>query len=252
MNWLPIKGFEGLYEVSDTGLVRSIDRSYYSKDGQFHFYKGKLKAILPNKNVKYLQVELYKNNKSHHRYVHRLVAEAFIDNPENLPEVNHIDGNRQNNVVSNLEWVTRKGNVKHAITTGLKIYKNRISEEDFLKILDKVIQGESYLTICSDPSVPYNVPFLSTKIKSLAKKYNKEQELKEALRLQKIKRAKENGIKQRIIRRIGMFNSNLELIKEFSSITEAAKYLNTKNVGSISNALHGRQKKSGGYIWKFL
>lgn len=238
MNWLPIKNYEGLYEVSDTGLIRN--------------FKGQIRSTKPNKNVQYLQVDLYKQNIRTHKYIHRLVAEAFIPNPNNLSEINHIDGNKQNNLVSNLEWVSKKENTEHAIRTGLKTYKTRLSEEEFLQILERVIQGENYLEICNDPDIPYNVPFLSTKIKALAKKYNKEAELKEALRLQKIKRAQVNGIKNRNFRRIGMFSKNSEFIKEFSSITEAAEYLNTKNVGSISNALHGRQKHASGYIWKFL
>ena len=238
MNWLPIKNYEGLYEVSDTGLVRNS--------------KGQIRSAKPNKNVQYLQIDLYKQNIRTHKYIHRLVAETFIPNPNNLSEINHIDGNKQNNLVSNLEWVSKKENAEHAIRTGLKTYKTRLSEEKFLQILERVIQGENYLEICNDPDVPYNVPFLSTKIKALAKKYNREAELKEALRLQKIKRAQVNGIKNRNFRRIGMFSKNSEFIKEFSSITEAAEYLNTKNVGSISNALHGRQKHASGYIWKFL
>lgn len=238
MNWLPIKDYEGLYEVSDTGLVRNS--------------KGQIRSAKPNKNIQYLQIDLYKQNIRTHKYIHRLVAEAFIPNPNNLSEINHIDGNKQNNLVSNLEWISKKGNTEHAIKTGLKIYSNRLTEEEFLQILERVIQGESYLELCNDPNIPYNVPFLSTKIKALAKKYNREIELKEALRLQKIKRAQANGIKNRNFRRIGMFSKNSEFIKEFSSITEAAEYLNTKNVGSISNALHGRQKHASGYIWKFL
>ena len=252
MRWLPIKNFENMYEVSDTGLVRSIDRVCLGKDGNIYPCKGKIKATAPNKNVQYMQVELYKNNVSYHRYVHRLVAEAFIPNPDNLPEVNHIDGNRQNNVVSNLEWVTRTGNVEHAIRTGLKKYSNRISEEEFLKVLDRVINGESYYTICQDPNIPYQVPFLSTKIKALAEKYNREEELKNALRQQKNQRAAVCGHKNRKMQRIGMYDKQLNLIKEFSSLEEAKDFLQIKSSGSISNALRGRQQKAGGYIWKYL
>lgn len=67
--------------------------------------------------------------------------EAFIPNPDNLPEVNHIDGNRQNNHVENLEWISSIGNVQHAINTGLKIYTNRLTEEEFLECIECVINN---------------------------------------------------------------------------------------------------------------
>lgn len=114
MIWKEIKGYEGIYEVSDTGLVRNL-----RSDNKNRTYPGKI--LSPGKTVKgYPFVFLSVNGKSKNCMVHRLVAETFISNPDNLPEVNHIDGNKENNNVANLEWCTRKENLKHAVDTGLR------------------------------------------------------------------------------------------------------------------------------------
>ena len=112
--WKPIKGYEGLYEVSDKGQVRSLDRINHRGTK----YKGR---ILRNRNTPngYYAVMLSKNGIEKIYTVHRLVATTFIPNPENKEEINHKDGNKKKNILENLEWVTRSENVKHAYKTGL-------------------------------------------------------------------------------------------------------------------------------------
>lgn len=112
--WKDIKGYEGYYQVSNFGNVRSLDRF----DG-VHDRKGT--KIKPNlKQNGYLQVGLRKHNKRKWFGIHRLVATHFLRNPNNKPQVNHIDCNKQNNNVSNLEWVTGKENQEHAVKHGLR------------------------------------------------------------------------------------------------------------------------------------
>ena len=107
--WQAVKGYEGLYEVSNQGRVKSLPRNTT---------KGKI--LVAEKNHRgYYRVGLTKNNKQKHFSIHRLVAEVFIPNPQNKPQVNHIDGNKQNNSVENLEWVTHSENMKHATEMGL-------------------------------------------------------------------------------------------------------------------------------------
>jgi hypothetical protein len=105
-----VKGFEGLYEVDRNGNVYSIIQTISRR-------KRILKPYLHTGG--YRKVNLYdKRGKCSKKYVHRLVAEAFIPNPENKPNVNYIDCNRENNKASNLEWCTQSENIKHAVKCG--------------------------------------------------------------------------------------------------------------------------------------
>lgn len=96
--WKDVKGYEGLYQVSNTGQVFSIRSKKFLKQGHTGWGEG------------YAFVALCKNGMRKNKNVHRLVAEAFIPNPENKPEVNHIDHNPHNNNANNLEWVTHQEN----------------------------------------------------------------------------------------------------------------------------------------------
>ena len=112
--WKDIKGYERKYQVSNKGNVRSLDR--VSAKGR------KLEGrMLTGKDNKASRINVYQlvslSGKSY--YIHRLVGQAFIDNPENKAEINHIDCDKRNNDVSNLEWCTRKENMEHASRNGL-------------------------------------------------------------------------------------------------------------------------------------
>ena len=123
VEWKDVKGFEGLYQVSSDGRVRSVDRIIPRHQGNLPCKGRELCFTLSKKTQRHrlqrASVQLWKNNKSYLRKVHRLVAEAFIPNPENKPTVNHRDGNPLNNNVENLEWATYSENQKHAYANGL-------------------------------------------------------------------------------------------------------------------------------------
>jgi hypothetical protein len=112
-----VKGFEGLYEVWENGIVVSVLRQTsdtFKGKPRLRWQGGKILAQVRNKRG-YMKVMLWKDNKMYTKLVHRIVAEAFLDNPENKLEVNHIDGNPSNNHVTNLEWNTRVENARHSI-----------------------------------------------------------------------------------------------------------------------------------------
>ena len=122
--WKNISGYEGLYQVSNLGRIKSLS----------HRSNHRNELILKPAIVQgYKKVNLCKNGKSKIYPVHRLVAIAFIENKENKPEVNHVDGNKLNNCINNLEWNTKSENQKHCISTGLRIMKkgfeNKLSKK---------------------------------------------------------------------------------------------------------------------------
>lgn len=108
ITWKLAPNMFGKYEVSNTGLIRNIRIGKIRKTFD---YKG------------YQAISYYNKGKFYLKRVHRIVAEAYIPNPKGKLEVNHIDGNKANNHINNLEWCTRKENQRHAIDTGLQIYK---------------------------------------------------------------------------------------------------------------------------------
>lgn len=166
--FLSVPGYEGLYEVSNLGNVKSL-RS------------GKLLKQSSNKGYKY--VSLTKEGKSRGFGVHRLVAMAFLPNPENLPEVNHKDETHDNNVLENLEWCSKKYNRNYGT------YRERMS---------KILKDSG------------------TNTKSVSA-YDKK---------------------------------TMKFYKSYDSIKEAEEELGLSQ-GAISQALSGRIKTSGGYIWKY-
>lgn len=125
--WNHIKGFEGCYEVSNLGSIRSVTRIIAQKNGKSKKINGRILKTQHYPNG-YQYVCLSVNSICRNILIHRLVAEHFVDNPFNKPEVNHKDLNKNNNVYSNLEWCTHSENHKHLYNSG-KINKHFVSNE---------------------------------------------------------------------------------------------------------------------------
>ena len=134
--WKPVDGYEGLYEVSNRGRVRSLDR--FTTGNRNRKIKGKILRNCHNQ-LNYCIVQLCKDGVPKKTRVHRLVASAFIPNDEGKPYVNHIDGDPSNNDVSNLEWCTQAENIQHAYETGLMPSRAKLKKWQVEYIMDKYV-----------------------------------------------------------------------------------------------------------------
>lgn len=135
--WKPVVGFEGLYEVSNQGRVKSIPRK-----------RCKGNVLKPHIVKGYEYVHLSKDGKAKYLKVHRLVADAFLPEIQGKSYVNHIDGNKTNNSVKNLEWCTASENLKHARENGLNM---ATVNNPYLMILDTIFLKPNHrkIVICS-------------------------------------------------------------------------------------------------------
>ena len=131
--WKSVVGFEGLYEVSNTGSVRSVDRIVRSRWGGMKKHGVMLKQQTSRKGYK--TIVLHKENYFYQKQVHRLVAEAFIPNPTLLSQVNHKDMNKANNHVENLEWISGLDNMRHAYAN--KCYQRTQRQDEHSRIAQR-------------------------------------------------------------------------------------------------------------------
>lgn len=126
--WRDVYGYEGFYQVSNCGNVRSLSRTVQRLNNSDLTLRGRVcSQTLSDKG--YLTVGLCRDNRIKRVYVHKLVAIAFVDNPNNLTEINHIDENPLNNRVENLEWCTHKQNMNHG-TVKRRISDKLLNRED--------------------------------------------------------------------------------------------------------------------------
>ena len=152
IEWKPIKDFEDIYEVSNDGRVRSLNHKRKNKNG-FYIQKRKVLKCGINKKTGYKMVSLSKNGKSKTKYIHKLVAETFLDNPNNYECINHKDENKLNNEIDNLEFCTKKyncryGNRNKKIAEKLSKKINQYDlEGNFIKTWDSSVQIERTINI---------------------------------------------------------------------------------------------------------
>lgn len=135
--WKPVVGYEEQYEVSINGIVKGIDRMTITKAG-LRSIKGRILKTRIN-NDGYIEVRISKNGKSISTFTHILIAKAFIPNPLNKPELNHLNGEKTDNSIDNLEWCTHSENMIHA-------YKMGLINRQYKKVIDQCT-GRKYNSV---------------------------------------------------------------------------------------------------------
>lgn len=158
--WRPVVGWEGLYEVSNLGKIRTVEHQVHVErpnQTPYNFHvKAKMKK-LGCSNTGYLTAALSKNGTTVNVQVHTMVAEAFLPNPNNFHTINHIDGNKHNNVVSNLEWCSYRGNNVHAVWIGCNVQAIKVKCLEDNKIFPSLEECNRYYNLVS----PYDSNTLS-------------------------------------------------------------------------------------------
>ena len=235
--WKDIEGYDN-YQISSLGNVRKI-----TKNGFTHIKcspRGSQKTSKTKE--KYMGVTLSKNGTRKGFSIHRLVAEAFIPNPNNYPLINHINGIKDDNCVCNLEWCTIKQNIQHAydvlnMRNHYGSIKQYTKEGEFIKEYDSVREASRELGIHFG-----NIVKCANKQRNVAGGYvwrfNSDD-------------TSSNVYENKRDKRVVMLDKNGTRIMTFDSITEASLYLN-KNQHTIASCCQGITNTAGGYMWRFL
>lgn len=252
--WRPVVGFEGLYEVSNTQKVRSVGRCTVGKNGNVRNFNGK---ILSNSlSNGYICYNLRDGKRGYKCYLHRIIAEAFIPNPENKPCIDHINTIRTDNRIENLRWVTYKENSSNEKTKQhLKesAYNNELCKNKIRKTRDK--KGLNKKVYTYDKNGKFQ------------KEYNRASELAEIIgvpsshinnaclygyaikgilcRYKKLDCIKNHKFSKK---KIAQYSKNGEFIRFWDSIKEASDYYSAKTIHRVCN---GGRRTAAGFIWKY-
>lgn len=253
--WRPAKGFEGLYEVSNTQKVRSLER--YVKCGYGKIKKIKGKILTPYICNGYYAYNLRKGGKTLKSYLHRLMAEAFIPNPESYPQIDHINTVRTDCRIENLRWCSSKQNQGNPLTRE-KLRMNAYESEEckIKRTTTRDSKGLNKKVFCYDS----NGNFI--------KEYTRASQVAEEIgvppshvnnaclygyalrgkmyRYEKIDRIDNHTFSKK---KVYQYDRDGNFIREWDSISEAQNYYKVKTIARVCN---GKRNTSAGYVWSFF
>lgn len=257
--WRDVVGFEGMFMVSNFGRVKSLDRYVTlnpKKSGSIQFRKGKIYS--PSFSTDgYLQVTLANGNIKRTAKVHRLVAMAFIPNPDNLPQVNHIDENKTNNRIDNLEWCTAKYNNNYG--TRIERARESFHQEPILQFTKNGELIARYSSI-TDAAKAMGMDYsrimwvckgrFSCTSNGFVWRYEN-QDLAEKAKIALEEKKMRVYQTTTALRRVAKYDLDGNFIKSYRSIKDACAD-NGLSRNKITHACRGEQKTAGGFIWKYI
>ena len=258
--WRPVRDFEGLYEVSSLGRVRSVDivQERVKYDGTIYLYhkKGKLLQLKICGNCPYYRINLYKDNKEYTKMVHQLVAEAFVPNPDNLPCINHKDETRTNNVPENLEWCTYQYNNNYGNAIAKRVAKTshpieqltmdgqRVAIYTSPKAAERLSGGKYFARnitkVANCTTTRYNSVY-GYRWRFIDKIDDKSLLVTEPFEPKKLKRD----------RRVEQLTLDGQHVAFYNTLTEAVRKTGANKV-SICSVCKGRYKTANGYQWRYV
>lgn len=213
--WKDIEGYEGLYQVSNLGRIKSLGRTIekIGPKGKVFYRTYPQKNLVCKKDTKgYYRTNLALNGINKTVKVHRIVAQAFIPNPENKSQVNHIDGNKENNNVSNLEWCNNQENQDHSWKTGLRK------------------RGREHWSYGKQPQG-----------------FKKYYETHKGIRHPSYGK---RGILSKCSKKVIQYDKKGSIIKQWDSIADVEREIGVRKC-NIIECCKNRRKTAGGYIWKY-
>lgn len=237
---MDVLGYEKLYECSNTGIIRSIDRVIKCKDGKTKHLKGRILRQSKSKNG-YLMVALSSNGVVKSSNVHRIVCKSFLENIFEKSDVNHKDGNKSNNNISNLEWATSSENCVHAYDNGLTRNRRAVLEFDLNGAFIKEYESISEAARCKLVSVS-----------SIFNACNGRSRMSSDSQW----RFKGDNIE---VKRIKKYSKGVSVVMTskngdqtvFDSIKEASEKTGAHKEG-IFNVCNNKSKNAGGSSWRYL
>lgn len=241
--WKPVRGYEGLYEVSNFGRVKSLKRVVNSHPVNCkRTLPEKIRTGRLNKKLGYMMISLSVGNVNKQNYIHRLVAEAFVPNPNNYPMVNHKDEDKANNSVDNLEWCTAKYNMAYSNVFGQAKSKNSkpVCQYDYDGNLIKEYPSSNEAGRALNVR-PYCISFCCQgkigSVRGFLWRYADEGYVK----------PKQTAA---LCRRVIQKDLDGTTIKIWSSIHEAAHGTGTRE-SLIGRCYHGTRRSTNGFKWEF-